>query len=364
MDNKELKKQLEKSSSTKSKFIVLFHYLMKEKKNGSYEYVSNEDVGQLYEKLCQYEEKVSDKDKKFSEKSYHDSLKDAKKALRQALENEYGKGNGLQKKGSAIAYYEGKDNGLELYMAGSKRKWQKDFLAILAKSKDILPSGWQDMFLDHLCEPEDHPQHKIIDFGSNLRLFNMHWIPQIYDSIINKNVIKLKFNYEYKEVIDVLVAPMHLKRYNDRWYVAGLELDDNGHVKKYDAWAFDRIESVKMDDLKCPEQSSSKYDDYFDNIVGIRKPAGREVEEIYIRTTTAKAHQLINTKAIHESQVENSKFDNEKGEGEFIIKVIPNKELQTRLLSYGDDIYIPGDGVLQRELKATILRMADRYKLK
>ena len=83
---------------------------------------------------------------------------------------------------------------------------------------------------------------------------------------------------------------------------------------------------------------------------------------IYIRTTTDKVHQLINTKAIHESQVENIKFDKEKGEGEFIITVIPNKELQTRLLSYGDDIYVVGDGEFQRELKGVIARMAERYK--
>lgn len=362
MDYKELEEQLEESSSTKSKFIVLFHYLMKEKKNGLYEYVSNEDVGQLYEKLCQYKEKESDRNKQLSDKSYHQSLKDAKKALCKLLEKEYGEDNAVKKKGSAIAYYEGKDNGLELYLAGSKRKWLQDFLTILAMSKDILPPGWQDMFLDHLCDPE-HPQRKIIDFGSNLRLFNMHWIPKIYDSIINQKVIKIQFNYEYNEKLDVLVAPMHLKRYNDRWYVAGLDLDDNVDVKKYDAWAFDRIENVEIKDkLKCPEQSSTEYDNYFDNIVGIRKPAGRKEEVIYIRTTTDKVHQLINTKAIHESQVETIKFDKEKGEGEFIITVIPNKELQTRLLSYGDDIYVVGDGEFQRELKAVIARMAERYK--
>ena len=123
MDYKELEEQLEESSSTKSKLIVLFHYLMKEKKNGLYEYVSNEDVGQLYEKLCQYKEKESDRNKQLSDKSYHQSLKDAKKALCKLLEKEYGEDNAVKKKGSAIAYYEGKDNGLELYLAGSKKKW-------------------------------------------------------------------------------------------------------------------------------------------------------------------------------------------------------------------------------------------------
>ena len=364
MDKEELKKELEENSFIKYKLIVLFHYLMKEKSNnGSYEYVANEDVGKLYEEMCSYEYKDSDRKKSLSDKSYHQSLKDAKKALCKVLEKKYGKGNGFKKKGSAIAYYEGKDNGLELYKASSKSKWLQDFLTILAMSKDILPPDWQDSFFEHLCDPKV-PQRKIIDFGSNLKLKNMHWISQIFEAIIHSNVVKILFNYEYKEKIEVLIAPMHLKRYNDRWYVAGLELKEDGEVKKYDAWAFDRIEKVEIKDkLKCHEQSSTEYDTYFDNIVGIRKPTGIQEEDIYIRTTSEKAHQLIKTKAIHSSQIPTKEFDKTKNEGEFKISVIPNKELQTRILSYGDDIYVVGDGKFQKELKEVITRMAKRYKI-
>ena len=146
--------------------------------------------------------------------------------------------------------------------------------------------------------------------------------------------------------------------------MAGLELKENGEVKKYDAWAFDRIEKVEITDkLKCHEQSSTEYDTYFDNIVGIRKPTGIQEEVIYIRTTSEKAHHLIKTKAIHSSQVPTKEFDKTKNEGEFKITVIPNKELQTRILSYGDDIYVVGDGEFQKELKEVITRMAKRYNL-
>ena len=362
MDKEELKKELEKNPSAKYKLIVLFHYLMKEKSsNGSYEFVVNEDVGKLFEEMCPDLCKRSDSNKSISGKSYHQSLKDSKKALCKVLEKAYGEGKGFKKKGSAIAYYEGKDNGLQLFIEGSKRKWLNNFLTILTLSKDILPPDWQDSFFEHLCDPKV-PQRKIIDFGSNLNLTNMHWIPQIYEAIIEKNVVKIKFNYEYKELIDVLMAPMHLKRYNDRWYVAGLELGENGEVKKYDAWAFDRVEGVEITNIKCSEQSSTEYDTYFDNIVGIRKPTGIQEEVIHIRTTSEKAHQLINTKAIHSSQVPFKEFDKEKKEGEFTISVIPNKELQTRILSYGDDIYVVGDGKFQKELKDVINRMAERYK--
>lgn len=65
MDLKELKEQLGNNPSIKSKLIVLFHYLMKEKTNGSYEYVANEDVSRLFEELCPDICKDSDKKRNY-----------------------------------------------------------------------------------------------------------------------------------------------------------------------------------------------------------------------------------------------------------------------------------------------------------
>ena len=56
-------------------------------------------------------------------------------------------------------------------------------------------------------------------------------------------------------------------------------------------------------------------------------------------------------------------FDSEENEGEFVITVIPNIELQTRLLSYGSGIRVLGKGKFQQDIRDTISWMAKIYHL-
>ena len=90
-----------------------------------------------------------------------------------------------------------------------------------------------------------------------------------------------------------------------------------------------------------------------------------------IRTTNYKVHQLVKTKPIHESQKEIRSFEEKESEerkgkkeiqeGEFVIRVIPNIELQTRILSYGSGLYVTGRGWLQERLRKQISNMVRNY---
>ena len=50
-----------------------------------------------------------------------------------------------------------------------------------------------------------------------------------------------------------------------------------------------------------------------------------------------------------------------KEEGEFIIKVIPNIELQTKILSYGSGVYVIGNEEFQLRLRHIINKMMNYY---
>ena len=72
-------------------------------------------------------------------------------------------------------------------------------------------------------------------------------------------------------------------------------------------------------------------------------------------------HNLIKTKPIHASQKETVPFDKEKLVGEFTIQVIPNIELQTRLLSYGPGLYVTSGGQVQQDMRNAINKMKALY---
>ena len=55
-------------------------------------------------------------------------------------------------------------------------------------------------------------------------------------------------------------------------------------------------------------------------------------------------------------------FDQEKGYGEFTINVIPNIELQARLLGYGQGLYVVGDTPFRQRMQNAISQLSELYK--
>ena len=118
--------------------------------------------------------------------------------------------------------------------------------------------------------------------------------------------------------------------------------------------------NVKDDiNYKDPPQNFNKT--YFKDIVGVTRYADENMEMIKIRTVNYKVHHLLRTKPIHSSQKETKEFDSEKGYGEFSINVIPNIELQARILGYGPGLYILSGTSFHKQMKDAIDQMAKLY---
>lgn len=356
-DYSKLKARLEKEApglTLKKKFLVIFDYLMKSEDTAD-GFVDNKMVASVFQEV--FPDLCSNKDRTengLDDKSYIQSLKEAKKLIRK-----FAKGELIEKR-SSIAYIDKNNRVVDNILQSFKSDQIKKLKEIIGLSKDILPPA----FFDYIYGPatNDNHKHKVLDFGSNLDLTGLELLPDLYVAIICKQVIIVNFNFDYRDIISLMIAPIHLKKYNERWYVAGLLLaDTSSDIIRYDAWALDRIIDFRIvEGITCAEQSSDCYDTYFDNVIGIRKPAGVAEETLTIRTYRYKIHQLLTTKKLHPSQREEP-FDWERGQGIITLTVIPNIELQTKLLSFGADIELLGDGAFQKEFRQVVLKMAERY---
>lgn len=224
----------------------------------------------------------------------------------------------------------------------------------------FLTGGLQMLFkgstvLEHLVELE------CVSDLKNLKLV------KVLANFLGKQVISFRYHQGYENMQTITMHPHLLKEYNSRWFLFGYVVNDQDENEVV-CFSLDRIVYQNPASITpCPEipiRHAPKYfyRQYFQNIVGVTKMKDRALETFTIRTTSNMVHQLIKTKPIHSSQVETQKFDAENQEGEFTITVIPNIEFRTRLLSYGDGIYLTGDGEFQKELKDVILRMAQRFK--
>lgn len=231
------------------------------------------------------------------------------------------------------------------------------------EKKHFVTAGLQMLFDDKtISEP-------LIDFECINDLTNIQLVKILYP-FLGKTVISFNYNRGYKDTVNILIHPHLLKEYNSRWFLFGFTKDEFNNLR-IGNFSIDRIVFMDRKDIrvhseikfiKAPVQF---YNNYFQDIVGVTKNEGDKPIVITIRTTEYKVHKLIKTKPIHHSQKETRSFvdDNEgrEMEGEFTIEVVPNIELQTKLLSYGSGIYVIGNGEFQQKLKNTIAKMAKHY---
>ena len=211
---------------------------------------------------------------------------------------------------------------------------------------------------------------------SSEHLIELECVPDLKNKELVKELIKylgirvISFKYHpgfQNEEMKVTIHPHLLKEYNSRWFLFGYvqQQDDRWEVVNV---ALDRIiykpnfnSIIPHIDIQFKPAPKNFYCNYFKDIVGVTRMTKEETEHIIIRTIDFKVHQLLRTKKIHSSQVETMRFNIEEGIGEFTIDVIPNIELQTRILSYGPGLQIISKGPFQQKIVEAVKQMAKVY---
>ena len=94
-------------------------------------------------------------------------------------------------------------------------------------------------------------------------------------------------------------------------------------------------------------------------MIGVTIPENRQVEKIEIYVVEQKTKGYIETKPLHGSQTQLRKF---KDGYKFYIKVIPNYELESLILSFGEKIKILSPDSLQKRVKNRLQKSIKHYE--
>ena len=173
---------------------------------------------------------------------------------------------------------------------------------------------------------------EVISFESNIDLKGFHFLTPLFNAIINERVLRIIYkDFKSSEPYEITFHPYYLKQYNNRWFVFGL--NSHNHVTNWNL-ALDRIESLSETAQKYIP-SVTDWDEYFFDLVGVTRPEIGNLEEIVLKFSPAIAPYVI-TKPIHPSQ----KQKNEPTGLEVRINVIPNFELETLILSFGEHVKV------------------------
>ncbi len=202
-----------------------------------------------------------------------------------------------------------------------------------------------------------------IEFECVRNLTNAKLVSMLATYILRENVLRFSYKSSQKEQ-QVTFHPQYLKEYNNRWAVYGKCEGENLYPTciRIDSINYGSLSSLtKDDDIKYVKAERGFYREYFKDFIGFSRKYNAEVENVYITTNDEKVHNLIKTKPFHESQEEVEPWSAEEQHGKFLLKIIPNIELRTKLLAYGAGITLEGNGWFQQEFKDEIKKMAELY---
>lgn len=172
----------------------------------------------------------------------------------------------------------------------------------------------------------------------------------LFNYIVNRQVIDITYHPFEKEEEVMTIHPYYLKQYNNRWFLFGLN-DERCAISNL---ALDRIIDIRISQIPYKENATIDFESFFDNVIGVT------VKSLAIETIRLKFSKswlpFVETKPLHRSQVVK---DHDNGIVE--ISVIPNRELDSLLLSFGSKVEIIQPVWYRERIKNIILAIIANY---
>ena len=235
-------------------------------------------------------------------------------------------------------------------------------------SAGFFPTAWLEHFFKGCKDLLDIKKRKqqgeqVISASLDRQLTNMDKLPQLYEAIREKKVIRFMYHPFFEEPYELTFHPHYLKEFNGRWFLFG-----QAEEKPYQAFniAIDRIcndvETVKGKGYIPSEKGF--YHHFFDDIIGVTHYNDAQMETILLRTKSLYLHGLITHKPFHPSQKEIKKFDAQDKDypyGEITLTVKPNPEFYAKLLSYGPGIEVIEPESVRTHIKQNLKEQMQAY---
>ena len=238
----------------------------------------------------------------------------------------------------------------------TEEKQFKEALVTLSRFKGLPQFEWMEEIITRLDASINVSTDKnpIIEFEKNEFLIGLEYISIFYNAILYNKVLKVQYK-SFKELKSqsIIFHTYYIKQYKNRWFVFGLNYEFN----EISNLALDRIVNIKETKLDYKSNTSIDFTEYFEDVIGVTLPKNATLEKIELKVDV-DLFPYIKTKPIHGSQK-----IKEKKESYVVIelKLIPNYELESLILSFGEAMTVLSPQVLREWLKNRIQKNLNNY---
>lgn len=194
----------------------------------------------------------------------------------------------------------------------------------------------------------------IMEFEQNQYLEGLDHITPIYEAIQNKKTLSVEYkSFSKDRSEEIVLSPYYLKQFNNRWFLFGTV---EGY-KNLTNLALDRIICVRQSDSEYQLNTDIDFSEYFEDVIGVSVDPRIAPQKIQIQIDK-NLFPYIKTKPIHGSQ----KYIGEKDGCEIIqLELIPNYELESLLLGFGEKIEVLAPKELREKIKIRLKKSVNKY---
>ena len=233
----------------------------------------------------------------------------------------------------------------------------RETMLMLSRFKGLPQFEWMESLLTNL-EDKFHLQgtaESVISMDGNAFATGIEHLSPLFNAILNKTPLLIDYETFDGTQYHWEIHPYHIKQYNNRWFLIGL---NNNEYQNITNLALDRIVSFEQVSTPFIENTIIEdFDDYFYDIVGVSFPPEGKVEKVLLQFSKRRFPYIV-SKPIHGSQKTIS-----PNEGLISLDVIPNRELESIILSFGDDVEVLTPASLRDAIATKIKNSITKYEL-
>ncbi|MDU1891809.1 MAG: WYL domain-containing protein [Dysgonomonas sp.] len=175
----------------------------------------------------------------------------------------------------------------------------------------------------------------VIDFEKNESLKGLGYLDTIYNAVVNKQTLDIKYrSFKARSASTFVFYPYLLKEYRNRWFVFGVKQG----VPTLFNLALDRIHSIEINEKEAYRENTI-FDPttFFSDVVGVTKTLNQKAEKVRFWVNPQNAPYVL-TKPFHRSQ----KLIEEREDKSMVfeIEVVINQELQRDFFGFAESIKV------------------------
>ena len=253
------------------------------------------------------------------------------------------------------AYYQYEDSNFSINnqpLSQNEMEHLKEATLMLSRFKGLPSFEWVEDIITKLefkFDLNGGNSLDVIGFEQNEFLKGLDLLTPLFNYIVNKQCLKIEYRKFDGTQFVWKVHPYYIKQYNSRWFLFVLD-DERRRIMNLPLDRIESIEPIALEFIQC----DIDFSEYFDDVMGVTIPSDKPVEEIHLKFTERRFF-YVKTKPMHGSQREDT------NECIVKLKLIPNKEFYSRLLSFGGDVEVLQPESVRQEHQRLITEMFAVY---